>query len=35
MLRSQTQRLIYFRGERYHPERFDEIIFVFKTITYN
>lgn len=28
MLRSQTLRLIYFRGERYHPERFDEIIFV-------
>jgi len=29
-LRSQALRLIYFRGERYHPERFDEIIFVYK-----
>jgi len=28
-LRSQALRLIYFRGERYHPERFDEIIFLF------
>jgi len=35
MLRSQTLRLIYFRGERYHPERFDEIIFAYKTTTYN